>query len=80
MKKPSRNSREKRQIKIKLARKRGQRCYICGEHFNLDQLTIDHFIPLADGGTWDMSNLKLACRRCNQNKADTNPMGLYQER
>jgi len=36
--------------------------------------TIDHVIPLSKGGgRFDRDNLKLACLRCNQEKADKMP-------
>ena len=31
-------------------------------------LEIDHVVPLASGGTYEPSNLVLACRRCNRSK------------
>lgn len=32
-------------------------------------MTIDHTIPLSEGGTWDISNLEPMCIRCNNEKA-----------
>lgn len=60
---------------VKFCRKRdGDLCYICTEPFTEeDQATIDHFIPLAKGGTWDLENLKLAHSLCNSLKADLMP-------
>lgn len=66
----ARNSHQKREIKRKLISKSGTICKICGKRFSIDKLTIDHIIPLATGGTWDMGNLQLACNPCNQEKAD----------
>lgn len=37
--------------------------------------TIDHWMPLAHGGTWDNENLKLMHRKCNQLKGDMIPLG-----
>lgn len=38
-----------------------------------DEVTIDHWIPLAKGGTWDIKNLRLMHKRCNALKSDTVP-------
>lgn len=51
----------------------GDGCYLCPEPFSDArgmELTIDHYHPLSKGGTWDIENLRLAHRRCNQDKAD----------
>lgn len=33
-----------------------------------ERLTIDHIVPLARGGSDDLSNKQLLCEKCNQNK------------
>lgn len=43
----------------------GHRCRICGSTVNL---TVDHIIPLARGGTNDLDNLQTLCRSCNSRK------------
>ncbi|MGB3514212.1 MAG: HNH endonuclease [Microcoleaceae cyanobacterium] len=43
-------------------------CKSCGQTGNETELTIDHIIPLATGGTNDISNLQTLCRCCNQKK------------
>ena len=47
-----------------------QQCQYCTNHFHEGELTIDHVIPKSKGGlsTWD--NTVIACRRCNQQKAN----------
>lgn len=54
----------------------GNRCYICGK--TLKKYHIDHFIPLAKGGTNDPGNLRLACPKCNNHKRAKHPhdMGI----
>ncbi|MFF1597681.1 HNH endonuclease [Streptomyces mirabilis] len=34
-------------------------------------LTVDHVIPLAKGGTHDRANLRVLCRSCNSRKRDS---------
>lgn len=50
----------------------GPGCYMCPLPFDDDRhaMTIDHVHPLSKGGTWDLSNLKLAGLSCNQEKGD----------
>lgn len=52
----------------------GNRCYLCGK--KLKKYHIDHFIPLAKGGTNDPGNLRLACPKCNLNKGAKHPFEL----
>jgi 5-methylcytosine-specific restriction endonuclease McrA len=64
--------------KLSLKKKFGSKCYYCGKEmdfstgigrkFNRDMATIEHLIPIQDGGghTWD--NTVLACRFCNISK------------
>ncbi len=44
------------------------KCWYCGRSSAETTLVIDHFIPLAEGGTSGMDNLVSACVRCNQGK------------
>lgn len=43
-------------------------CQSCGKKGNETQLNIDHIIPLAKGGSNDLSNLQTLCYQCNQRK------------
>lgn len=43
-------------------------CRSCGKNQQEITLNIDHIIPLAKGGSNDMSNLQTLCRPCNQQK------------
>jgi 5-methylcytosine-specific restriction endonuclease McrA len=45
-------------------------CQSCGKNQKQVKLTIDHIIPLAKGGTNDLSNLQTLCLECNQRKKD----------
>ena len=43
-------------------------CQSCGKTNEETELNIDHIIPLAKGGSNDISNLQTLCRSCNQKK------------
>lgn len=53
----------------------GDHCHYCGvkltvgiSGFNPTGLSIDHVVPIRDGGSDEMDNLVLACRQCNLEK------------
>lgn len=48
-------------------------CHYCHEHFPPDELTMDHIIPVARGGTSTKGNVVPACFACNQSKAAQTP-------
>lgn len=57
---------------FQLADRDGARCHICGKRVDMKMSgmapkgpTVDHLIPVADGGTNDPANLALAHRDCN---------------
>jgi len=43
-------------------------CYLCGGKPTGWHLTLDHVVPLADGGEHSEANLKVSCRSCNSRK------------
>lgn len=60
--------------KLRLVWENGKRCAICGKEIgDLNDLTIDHIIPLAKGGKNKMKNFQLAHRECNIRKGDKMP-------
>ncbi|MEU8213993.1 HNH endonuclease [Micromonospora sp. NPDC049044] len=48
-------------------------CYYCGER--KDEMHMDHYMPLAKGGTDHWWNLVRACANCNLSKGDKLPTG-----
>jgi hypothetical protein len=36
--------------------------------------TLDHYLPSALGGSDELDNLRLCCRRCNNSKANLHPL------
>jgi len=47
-------------------------CWWCGEFVGLT-FDIDHRIPVSKGGTTDISNIVISCRKCNRSKNDKLP-------
>ncbi len=43
-------------------------CYYCNRKFNAEDLTMDHILPLSQGGCSTRSNIVAACKACNTNK------------
>jgi hypothetical protein len=61
---------EVRKYKIRAAEKFGLRCYFCKNPFTLDQLTLEHLIPVGRGGSArSADNHALACFECNNSKS-----------
>lgn len=48
-------------------------CQYCGRQPGQQELTIDHVLPRAQGGTSSWTNCVLACVECNGRKADRTP-------
>jgi len=68
------DSRRRAQLRRSLAARDGKRCFYCRAGFaDLAEATIDHLIPKSVLPGWRQFNLVLACRPCNQAKADTLP-------
>lgn len=62
-----------RRLRFEIFRRDGYTCRYCGASAPDAQVTIDHVIPIALGGTDDPSNLVTACTDCNAGKASTAP-------
>ena len=43
-------------------------CCYCNKAFLVENLTIEHVVPLSWGGTNDITNIDLACAPCNQQR------------
>lgn len=64
-----------KQQRISIIKERdGNYCFICKSSFtHKDKITIDHWIPLSRGGSWDLNNLRIAHKKCNAWKGDRIP-------
>jgi 5-methylcytosine-specific restriction endonuclease McrA len=64
--KPKRlTSNRRKKMMSRLASRDGNKCQECG---STKRLTIDHIIPIKDGGTSRFENLQLLCFGCNMGK------------
>ena len=54
-------------------------CQYCGKAFGRNQLTLDHVIPIVQGGKKSWENIVTACKPCNQRKGGHTPVqaGLH---
>jgi 5-methylcytosine-specific restriction endonuclease McrA len=48
-------------------------CQYCGNKFGKAQLTLDHVIPIVQGGKKSWENIVTACKPCNQRKGGRTP-------
>lgn len=48
-----------------LVQRDGLLCGVCGFEMDIEEITIDHIIPLTRGGTDEATNLRLAHAKCN---------------
>ena len=48
-------------------------CQYCGGKFNKTQLTLDHVVPIVQGGRKGWENIVTACKPCNQRKGGRTP-------
>lgn len=70
----TKTSRANTRIKLQLLWQNGKRCAICGRKIkDLDDLTIDHIVPLAKGGRNAIENYQLAHKACNEAKGSMLP-------
>lgn len=61
----------RRMLRSMLVARDGPACYLCGETPHIDQLDVEHIIPVSKGGDRDApENLALACAHCNIEKSD----------
>jgi 5-methylcytosine-specific restriction endonuclease McrA len=62
-------------LRVKLLQRDGRHCHWCGSRMKWpvgkswhDEMTFEHLVRRADGGHNGVVNLRLACRRCNNDR------------
>lgn len=65
-------AKERDRLMLALIERDGCECSVCGE---IEDLAIDHIIPLSKGGSDELDNLQLLCPRHNSAKGDRMPEG-----
>jgi 5-methylcytosine-specific restriction endonuclease McrA len=58
-------------VMLKVVRRDGQMCQLCGCNVKDDKLHLDHIIPISRGGTSSTENLRVLCADCNLKKSDS---------
>lgn len=48
-------------------------CHYCGKKFSVQELTMDHVVPLSRGGKSSKGNIVASCKRCNNEKKYLTP-------
>jgi len=66
---------ERRVLRSKLFKRDGNRCWLCRCQLTKKSATLDHVIPKCVKGRDNLSNLKLACKKCNGNRKTEFPFG-----
>lgn len=63
-----------KRTRFEILRRDDFKCHYCGRRADETELHVDHFVPVALGGTDEPANLVAACHDCNQGKASV-PLG-----
>lgn len=62
-----------RRLRYEVLRRDDHACRYCGKRAPATELTVDHVVPVALGGTDEPENLVAACRDCNAGKSSVAP-------
>lgn len=59
--------------KIYIFNRDNKECYFCKKPLELNQMTLDHYLPKSKKGTMDVFNLVTCCKKCNKSKSNRIP-------
>lgn len=62
-----------KRVRFEVLKRDSFKCYYCGNPAGEKPLTIDHVVPVALGGSDDVTNLVAACPDCNSGKSSVMP-------
>lgn len=68
----------KKSIKSYIYERDGRRCHFCTKRLEFHQASLDHYLPKSKGGTNDIFNLILSCKKCNKLKKSSIPTDFEQ--
>jgi len=57
-----------RELRDRVIARDGLVCQYCKANLMPSEATIDHVVPVSRGGSDDLENLRVACRKCNVKK------------
>lgn len=63
----------KKSLKSYIYERDGRRCHFCDKRLRFHQASLDHYLPRSKGGTSDIFNLVLSCKKCNKLKKSSIP-------
>lgn len=60
----------RKQFRYQLIREQGFRCAYCGRFCLPSEFTLDHIVPISEGGATRLRNLVVCCKECNLKKGN----------
>lgn len=78
--KSNRNSPNRRKLKHKLFGGRETApCCFCRCRLTMASATLEHVVPMSQGGGYNIENLRLSCQGCNLSRGDQ-PFSAYRDK
>lgn len=75
-----RSSTVKRKLKARLfGGKQTAKCCFCHRPLTMATATLEHIVPLEAGVNWHITNLRISCDQCNQERG-TQDFGQFREK